>query len=139
MDEKGHIKYEDLSDQLNPSEVTAHKNEPDFMNRALNGEWQVGEAPIQIVNRLPKEWDGLGTGHGGTHKFMVDDFCQAYMTGKLSPTNAWQAAKYNLPGLVAHKSAMQGGVTLDIPDFGEPPQDLEVLSLDRLFNEEDYR
>ena len=139
MDEKGHIKYEDLSDQLNPSEVTAHKNEPDFMNRALNGEWQVGEAPIQIVNRLPKEWDGLGTGHGGTHKFMVDDFCQAYMTGKLSPTNAWQAAKYNLPGLVAHKSAMQGGVTLDIPDFGEPPQDLEVLSPDRLFNEEDYR
>lgn len=139
MDEKGHIKYEDLSDQLNPSEVTAHKNEPDFMNRALNGEWQVGEAPIQIVNRLPKEWDGLGTGHGGTHKFMVDDFCQAYMTGKLSPTNAWQAAKYNLPGLVAHKSAMQGGVTLDIPNFGEPPQDLEVLSPDRLFNEEDYR
>lgn len=139
MDEKGHIKYEDLSDQLNPSEVTAHKNEPDFMNRALNGEWQVGEAPIQIVNRLPKEWDDLGTGHGGTHKFMVDDFCQAYMTGKLSPTNAWQAAKYNLPGLVAHKSAMQGGVTLDIPDFGEPPQDLEVLSPDRLFNEEDYR
>lgn len=139
MDEKGHIKYEDLSDQLNPSEVTAHKNEPDFMNRALNGEWQVGEAPIQIVNRLPKEWDDLGTGHGGTHKFMVDDFCQAYMTGKLSPTNAWQAAKYNLPGLVAHKSAIQGGVTLDIPDFGEPPQDLEVLSPDRLFNEEDYR
>ena len=139
MDEKGHIKYEDLSDQLNPSEVTAHKNEPDFMNRALNGEWQVGEAPIQIVNRLPKEWDDLGTGHGGTHNFMVDDFCQAYMTGKLSPTNAWQAAKYNLPGLVAHKSAMQGGVTLDIPDFGEPPQDLEVLSPDRLFNEEDYR
>ena len=139
MDEKGHIKYEDLSDQLNPSEVTAHKNEPDFMNRALNGEWQVGEAPIQIVNRLPKEWDDLGTGHGGTHKFMVDDFCQAYMTGKLSPTNAWQAAKYNLPGLVAHKSAIQGGVTLDVPNFGEPPQDLEVLSPDRLFNEEDYR
>lgn len=139
MNEKGHIKYEDLSEQLNPTEVTAHKNEPDFMNRALNGEWQIGEAPIQIVNRLPKEWDGLGTGHGGTHKFMVDDFCQAYMTGKLSPTNAWQAAKYNLPGLVAHKSAMQGGVTLDIPDFGEPPQELEVLSPDRLFNEEDYR
>ena len=139
MDEKGHIKYTDVSDLLNPSESTAHKNEPDFMNRALNYEWQNTEAPIQIVNRLPKEFDGLKTGHSGTHKFMVDDFCQAYATGKLSPTNAWQAAKYNLPGLVAHQSAMQGGVTLDIPDFGDPPANLEVLSPDRLTNEEDYR
>ena len=139
MDEKGHIVHEDVSDIINPCEVTAHKNEENFMNRALNGEWQNTEAPIQIVNRLPKEFDGIITGHGGTHKFMVDDFCQAYMTGKLSPTNAWQAAKYNLPGLVAHKSAMQGGVLLDIPDFGNPPEDMEVLSPDREVNECDYR
>ena len=129
MDEKGHITCGDISDEINPIEATAHKDDPDFMNKALNGELQVGEAPIQIVNRLPKEFEGIHTGHGGTHKFMVDDFCQAYMTGKLYPTNAWQAAKYNLPGLVAHKSAMQGGVVLDILDFGEPPADLEVLSI----------
>lgn len=48
---------------------------------------------------------------------MVDDFCQAYATGKLSPTNAWQAARYNLPGLIAQESAMAGGVTMDIPDI----------------------
>lgn len=70
---------------------------------------------------------------------MVDDFCQAYATGKLSPTNAWQAARYNLPGLIAHESAMAGGVTMDIPDIGEIPEGLEVLSPDREFNEEDYR
>ncbi len=138
MDEKGHIKYEDVSDEINPIEVTQHKSEPDFMNKALNGEWQNTEAPIQYVSRLPKEIEEIGTGHGGTHKFMVDDFCQAYMTGKLSPTNAWQAAKYNLPGLVAHESAMQGGVMLDIPDFGEPPADWEVLSPDREVNEVNY-
>lgn len=138
MDEKGHIKYEDVSDLINPIEVTANKNEEDFMNKALNGQWQNTEAPIQYVSRLPKELECIGTGHGGTHKFMVDDFCQAYMTGKLSPTNAWQAAKYNLPGLVAHKSAMQGGVMMDIPDFGEPPAEMEVLSPDREVNEYDY-
>lgn len=49
------------------------------------------------------------------------------MTGKLSPTNAWQAARYNIPGLMAHKSAMLGGVALDIPDFGNPPEGWEVL------------
>ena len=138
MNEKGRVKYTDVSDLLNPCESTANKNAPDFMDLALNGKWQSTEAPIQAVNRLPKAFEGLRTGHAGTHKFMVDDFCQAFVTGKLSPTNAWQAAKYNLPGLVAHKSAMAGGVPMDIPDVGEPPEGLEVLSPDRLYNEDTY-
>ena len=61
---------------------------------------------------------------------MVDDFCQAMATGYLSPTNIWQAARFNLPGLVAHQSALQGGVLMDVPDLGDPPQDWPVLKLD---------
>lgn len=132
------VLYEDVSDLLNPTELTAHKDEDGFMQRAVSGEWSGGEAPIQITSRLPREFDGIGTGHAGTHKFMVDDFCQAVVTGKLSPTNAWQAARYNIPGLVAHQSAMLGGVTLDVPDLGDPPAGLEVLSEDRPANENDY-
>ncbi len=139
MDEKGLVNFEDVSDLLNPSEATLHKNDPDFKAKTANGTWCGAEAPIQAITRLPKEFDGLTTGHAGTHKFMVDDFCQAYATGKLSPTNAWQAARYNLPGLIAHESAMAGGVTMDIPDLGNPPSDWEVLSADREFNEEDYK
>ena len=131
--------YEDVSDLVNPIEVTNHKDDPEFMQKVIRGEWAAGEAPIQIVNRLPEELAPLETNHAGTHKFMVDDFCQAYMSGKLSPTNAWQAARYNLPGLTAHLSAMQGGVTLDVPDCGNPPEGMEVLSADRLENEVDYR
>lgn len=139
MNEKGHVDYTDVSDLLNPKELTLHKQEPDFLQQAVNGNWSRGEAPIQICNRLPKEFDTMATGHAGTHKFMVDDFCQAYMTGKLSPTNAWQAARYNIPGLVAHQSAMQGGILLDIPDCGNPPADWEVLSEDRTENEVNYQ
>ena len=139
MDEKGFVDYEDVSDLLNSAESTAHKSDSEYMQKAINGEWQNTEAPIQIVNRLPKELEGLHTGHAGTHKFMVDDFCQAYATGKLSPTNAWQAARYNIPGLAAHQSALKGGVTVDVPDCGDPPAEYEVLSPDREFNEEDYR
>jgi hypothetical protein len=134
------VDYEDVSDLLNPIELTAHKDEPDFMQQAINGKWGNTEAPIQAASRLPKEYDALATGHAGTHKFMIDDFCQAYVTGKHSPTNAWQAARYNLPGLIAHQSALQGGVTMDVPDLGVPVG--EVLSEDREFNEnnyEDYR
>lgn len=139
MNEKGHVEYEDVSDLLNPMELTPHKNDPDFLKKVVNGTWCNTEAPIQAITRLPKEFDGLGTGHAGTHKFMVDDFCQAYMSGKLSPTNAWQAARYNLPGLTAHKSAMEGGITLDVPDCGDTPEGMEVLSADRIVNEVDYR
>ena len=131
--------YEDVSDLINPIELTKHKHEPDFLQKAIRGEWASGEAPIQIIHRLPEELVPLETNHAGTHKFMVDDFCQAYMTGKLSPTNAWQAARYNLPGLTAHQSAMQGGVTLDVPDCGNPPAELEVLGADRKENPYDYR
>lgn len=128
--------FEDVSDLLNPIEVTKHKNEPDFTKKVFDGNWSTGEAPIQITKRLPKEYESLSTGHAGTHKFMIDDFCQAYMTGKLSPTNAWQAARYNIPGLTAHECAMQGGATMDIYDCGDPPKHLEVLDEDRLENEE---
>lgn len=138
MDEKGKVKYNDVSDLLNPIELTKHKDEPDFMQKAVNGSWSAGEAPIQIIKRLPKEFEPLHTGHAGTHKFMVDDFCQAYWSGKLSPTNAWQAARYNLPGLTAHKSAMAGGVMMEIPDCGDPPAGMEVLSEDREYNEVSY-
>lgn len=128
--------FEDVSDLLNPIEVTKHKNEPDFTKKVFDGNWSTGEAPIQITKRLPKEYESLSTGHAGTHKFMIDDFCQAYMTGKLSPTNAWQAARYNIPGLTAHECAMQGGATMDVYDCGDPPKHLEVLDEDRLENEE---
>ena len=131
--------YEDVSDLLNPIELSKHKDDPEFVAKAVKGEWASGEAPIQIIDRIPDEIKDMETNHAGTHKFMVDDFCQAYMSGKLSPTNAWQAARYNLPGLTAHISAMEGGVTMDVPDLGNPPEGMEVLSADRKENEVKYK
>ena len=58
-----------------------------------------------------------------SHKLLVDDFCTAVRTGKLPPVHAWNAARFTVPGLVAHQSAMQGGVLMDVPDFGDPPAD----------------
>ncbi len=138
MNEKGLVDYEDVSDLLNPFELTEHKFEQDYLKQAVNGKWGSAEAPIQACTRLPKEFENLPTGHAGTHKFMVDDFCQAYASGNLAPTNAWQAARYNIPGLVAHQCAMEGGKTVDIPDLGNPPAEFKVISPDRTHNEEDY-
>lgn len=122
--------FEDVSELLNPIDLTSNRNDPDFGNKFVNGAWGNGYAPIQSQKRLPRELDDLPTGHGGTHKYMVDDFCRAFVTGKLSPTNAWRAAQYNLPGLIAHESAMRNGEVLDVPYLGEPPADWEVLPSD---------
>ena len=71
--------------------------------------------------RLPREFDELHNGHEGSHHFLVDDFVTAVNTGTLPPVNAWVAARYTLPGIVAHESARQGGTRLEIPDFGDAP------------------
>ena len=84
-------------------------------------------SPIQPTDRLPEEFSELPNGHNGTHQFLIDDFCRAYETGKLSPTNIWAVARYNIPGLMAHRSALQGGIPIDVIDLGDPPADWEVL------------
>ena len=84
-------------------------------------------SPIQPIERLPKEYENIQNGHNGTHHFLIDDFCRAYYTGKLSPTNIWQVARWNIPGLLAHQSAIQGGKAIDVIDLGDEPADWEVL------------
>ena len=122
--------FEDVSALLNPPEMTANRNDPEFFQKLVNYGWARGSSPIQSYGRIPESLRAIPGDHAGTHVYMVDDFCRAFVTGKLSPTNAWQAARYNLPGLTAHESAMQGGVTLDIPDLGDPPAGWEVLPSD---------
>jgi len=72
------------------------------------------------VDLLPKEFVGLPNGHYGSHQFLVHVFVTACVTGQTPPNNVWDAARYLVPGLIAHESALQGGVGLEVPDFGAP-------------------
>ncbi|MFA7184719.1 MAG: Gfo/Idh/MocA family oxidoreductase, partial [Victivallales bacterium] len=75
---------------------------------------------LHDLSRLPKEFIGLPNEHCGSHQFLVDDFVRACVTGKQPPNNVWQAARYLIPGLVAHESAMHGSVLMEVPDLGNP-------------------
>ncbi len=79
-----------------------------------------GVSKVHDVSRLPKEFLGLPNGHAGSHQFLVDDFVKACVNGEQPPNNVWQAARYLVPGLIAHESALQGGVLMEVPDFGDP-------------------
>ncbi len=72
--------------------------------------------------RLPEALRRDPGHHGGAHPFLVDDFAKA-CAWRLQPrVNAWQAARYLLPGLLAHESSMAGGAQQAIPDYGDGPQ-----------------
>ena len=86
-----------------------------------------GMAPVHPVWRLPAELVHKPTGHFGSHLFLVDDFVRACTTGMLPPNHVWAAARYNIPGLVAHESAMREGELLEVPDFGDAPSGSALL------------
>jgi predicted dehydrogenase len=86
-----------------------------------------GMAPIHPVWRLPAELASRPSGHHGSHLFLADDFVRACVTGALPPNHVWAAARYNLPGIVAHQSALREGELLSVPDLGGPPAGSRML------------
>lgn len=71
------------------------------------------------VDILPEAYRDLPSGHAGSHQFLVNEFVTACVDGRQPANNVWQAARYLLPGLVAHESAKRGGELMDVPDFGD--------------------
>ncbi|MEU0838641.1 Gfo/Idh/MocA family oxidoreductase [Streptomyces sp. NPDC005962] len=119
QDKKG---VEDVSAHLQPA-PTLSADDPSLAEvaPALRDAFTSGSAPVHDRSGLPKEFAELPNGHEGSHHFLVDDFVTAVTTRTLPTVNAWVAARYTLPGIVAHRSAIQGGARLDIPDFGDAP------------------
>lgn len=119
----------DVSQQVNPIEMMKHKNDPDFITRAVHNTWgSESFAPCQPTDRLPEAYRSLPNGHMGTHQFLADDFCRAAYQRQQPPLNAWFAARVNIPGLIAHESALNGGILMDVPDFGDMPSCFEKLN-----------
>lgn len=112
----------DVSSQLE-TRVTLSLDDPSLadVDPALRDAFVSGHAAIHDTDRLPRDLVGAPNGHEGSHHFLVDDFVSAVSNGTLPPVNAWTAARFTLPGIVAHQSALQGGARLLIPDFGDAP------------------
>ena len=123
------VVMKDVTYKLQPERINKmiEENYAEAIQKISEGEGFYEASPIQPVDRLPESYKEIHNGHNGTHHFLIDDFCRAIEYGKLTPTNIWEVARWNIPGLLAHQSALQGGVTIDVPDLGNPPEDWEVL------------
>lgn len=120
--EKESVILTDVSSYVNPEKMVKHEQEESFKNSVANGEWQwdkFSEIQAKEVARLPESFLDQPNGHMGSHKFLIDDFCTAAYFGKHPAVNAWNAARYTIPGLIAHQSALRDGESMDVPDCGE--------------------
>jgi len=113
---------EDVSAQL-ATAATMDADDPSLahVSPALRDAFVSGHALVHDTARLPEEFVGVHNGHEGSHHFLVDDFVTAVNTRTLPPVNAWVAARFTLPGIVAHRSALAGGERLPIHDHGDAP------------------
>jgi len=117
----------DVSERVNPVAVTENRHDPEFKQKVANHQWQWNSfAPIQQAeaDRLPASFKApdMPNGHMASHQLLVDDFCTAATFGTLPPVNAWEAARWTIPGLIAHQSVLRDGEVLAVPDCGDAPK-----------------
>jgi hypothetical protein len=115
--------FTDVS-ELIETRATLDADDPSLadVDPALRDAFVSGLSLVHDPSRLPATLRAMPTGHEGSHQFLVDDFAVAVADRTLPSVNAWEAARYTLPGIVAHRSALQGGVRLVVPDLGDAPR-----------------
>ena len=60
------------------------------------------------------------SGHEGSHTFLTHEFIAALCENRRPAIDVYEAVAYTAPGIVAHQSALKGGVQLEIPSFDPP-------------------
>ena len=58
-----------------------------------------------------------GSGHGGSHPHLVHEFLSALAEKRQPFPNAKQSANITCVGILAHQSALNGGVRMEMPEF----------------------
>jgi predicted dehydrogenase len=81
-------------------------------------------APLRPFTRRTS-WDPgtgraveVGAGHGGSHPHLVHEFVSAVTEGRAAAVDAATAARFTVPGICAHTSAMSDGAVVEIPALG---------------------
>ncbi|HET9872646.1 MAG TPA: Gfo/Idh/MocA family oxidoreductase [Propionibacteriaceae bacterium] len=115
---------EDISELFYTTEGEAQHAAEELggLDPALLHSFASGSAKVHDRSRLPSEFDGARNGHEGSHHFLADDFVRAVVNRTQPPVNAWVAARFTVPGIIANESAHRNGERLAIPDFGSGPE-----------------
>jgi predicted dehydrogenase len=90
----------------------------DTVSRVTGGEKVAQEHPVSnYLERLPEPMR-VRSGHGDSHTFLTHEFVSAIAEDRHPAVDVWESIAYTLPGIVAHRSALEGGAVLKIRDYG---------------------
>jgi len=64
---------------------------------------------------------GAASGHGGTDIWTAITFTRALLADEVVPIDVYRMADYTLPGILANRSAEQGGAAVHVPDIRRQP------------------
>ena len=117
---QGSFEHDTWHDKNSATPVTADEMRdplPDDVIIAFAG------GPKDVARELSEQErkDFLG-GHGGSHAYLVHEFCDAIANDRTPAVTAWDAVRYTAAGVMAHKSAMKDGEVLNVPDWGDAPE-----------------
>ena len=121
--------------------VTLNTRRPSAHNYRLFGtegsvEWYSHEGFCRRLDRNREEKEGweridigsartdveeAGSGHGGTDIWTAITFARALLADKRVPIDVFRMADYTLPGILANRSAEQGGAAIHVPDIRQQP------------------
>jgi len=86
------------------------------------------EGPVKSqAYKQPNHWEQLPealripSGHGGSHTFITHEFISSIVEDRTPAVNVWEAIAYTAPGIIAHQSALRGGESMRIKDYGKAP------------------
>jgi len=82
--------------------------EAEFENYALP-DWGMAQLPEPMR---------VGGGHGGAEPFLTHEFIDALANDRKPAIDIHEALAYTVPGIIAHESAVKGGVQMKVPTLG---------------------
>jgi predicted dehydrogenase len=78
------------------------------------------EVPLHWKTDMLPETLRHDSGHGGSWTFIVHEFIDSLVKGRRPAIDIYEALAQNVPGIVAHESALKGGELLKVPQY-QPP------------------
>jgi len=80
----------------------------------VTNDWTKQDYDQQLPQTLA---EGFGKHHDGAEVFLTHEFISALVEDRHPAVNVYEALSMTAPGIIAHQSALQGGVQLTVPQF----------------------
>ncbi|BDZ48522.1 oxidoreductase [Frondihabitans sucicola] len=69
-----------------------------------------------LLPGMPRPVD-VASHHSGSHPYLVHEFVDSIVSARSPRVDAIRSAEWTAPGIVAHESALAGGISMPVPTF----------------------